>query len=412
MPSFQYEVLTTFAARVFAMVGPFVVSIITARVLGPEDRGRYFLVLAIAQIGVQIANLGLQSSNTYLVARNPERVGSLVTNSLIVSLTVAPAVTGLIALGVGWPELLGLGTLVRGSLGPVSLLAVLIAPLMLYSLYVSNLALGTGHVQLFNLLTIAYSTLALAIASIVAGVGGGVSLFLLGTAVSVALPSLFGTRGVLAGRSMQGRFDGELFRLGVAYAVKVYLATMFGFVMTRVGLFALQRAASIEEVGQFSVATQLADGLTMLPSTIGILLFPKMLQLDGREQWSTLWRVFWGLGAVMLAILVTVGVLASWIVPSIFGQAFARAGLLTLVLLPSILIYSLITVLSQYLSANGFPKFQVAAWFVGLVAQTCLSFALVGEWGGVGVALSSAISNTLVFALLLIETLRMRNRTS
>jgi O-antigen/teichoic acid export membrane protein len=94
----------------------------------------------------------------------------------------------------------------------------------------------------------------------------------------------------------------------------------------------------------------------------------------------------------------------------VFGQAFARAGILTLALLPSILILSLITVLSQYLSANGFPKFQVAVWFIGLVAQTGLSYTLVGEWGGLGVALAGAISNTLVFALLLIEALRMRNR--
>ncbi len=404
-----YDVATTLAARILAMVGPFVVSIITARVLGPEDRGRYFLVLALAQIGAQVGNMGLQASNTYLVANRRELVGPMVANSLIVSFVVAPAVTALIALVFGWPRLLGLESLLGGSLGPLALLAALIAPFILTSLFINNIAIGVGRVPLFNAMTIAYGFASVAIALLVAVVGGSVPLFLLGALVSLALPTLFGTRLLLVGHALPFRFDVELFRRGIAYAAKAYLATMFGFVMTRVGVFALQHRAGLEEVGQFSVAMQLSDGLVMLPSTVGILLFPELVRTKQHQRRQSMWRTFWTLGSIMLVILAVTYVLAPWLVAFMFGPSFARAATQLQALLPSILMVSLMSVISQYLAAEGFPRIQVLAWLVGLLLQTVLSYWVAGAWGGIGVALSLAVSNAVVLLFLLVETMRRRD---
>ena len=54
LPGFR-DIVSTMFARAVAMIGPFGVSIITARVLGPEDRGHYFLIISYAQIAAQIA---------------------------------------------------------------------------------------------------------------------------------------------------------------------------------------------------------------------------------------------------------------------------------------------------------------------------------------------------------------------
>jgi O-antigen/teichoic acid export membrane protein len=410
MSSFIYEIGATLAARVFAMVGPFAVSVITARVLGPEERGRYFLVLALAQIGAQIGNLGLQSSNTYLVAKKHELVGQLLANSLFVSAIVVPVVTLLLALVFGWPDLLGLQTFLGGSLGPIALTAAIISPLMVISLYVSNLAIGVGRVQLFNGMTIAYSLAAIAAASIVAAAGGSTFLFLIATAIAVAIPAMMAAQRLLSGRAFRLKFDYQLFRRGVGFAAKTYMATMLSFVMTRVGVFALQHQGDFDEIGQFSVAMQLADGLTMLPSTVGILLFPALIRAENHQRRPAMWRAFWGLGAIMLVVLCVVGVLAPWLIPLLFGQAFTRAVILTQAMLPSIMIVSLISVLSQYLSAEGFPVTQVLAWLVGLVVQTALSYWLAAKWGGVGVSLATTISGLLVFALLMLETFSRKRR--
>jgi len=77
-------------------------------------------------------------------------------------------------------------------------------------------------------------------------------------------------------------------------------------------------------------------------------------------------------------------------------------------MLPSVMIVSLVSVISQYLSAEGFPMNQVLAWLVGLIVQTALSYWFAAKWGGVGVALAIMVSSSLVFALLLLETLFRR----
>ena len=107
----------------------------------------------------------------------------------------------------------------------------------------------------------------------------------------------------------------------------------------------------------------------------------------------------------MLVILSVVGVLAPWLIPLLFGQAFTRAVTLTEVMLPSIIIISFISVLSQYLAAEGFPATQVLAWLAGSLVQTALSYWLAAKWGGVGVSVATTISGSLVLALLLLETL-------
>ncbi|MBI5321090.1 polysaccharide biosynthesis C-terminal domain-containing protein [Bradyrhizobium sp.] len=404
MTQFIADIATTMLARLLAMMGPFAVSVITARILGPEERGRYFLILAIAQIGSQIANLGLQSSNTYLVANRHELAGRLMMNSFLVSFIVAPIVTLPIALAFGWPDLAGLSSLVGPALGPISLVAVLLSPIFLFAVLVNNLALGLGRVRLFNGLTIAYSLVAL-VTTLSFAPFGTLTIFLLSAAISVALPMIYGAYCILGGQPPYPRFDFQLFESGIFFASRVYLATMFGFIMARVGAFALHHQGSIEEVGQFSVASQLTDGLTMLPSTIGLLLFPEFLRAESDQRWSTLWRTFWGVAVIMTIVLGSVAALAPWIIQVLFGDSFARAAVLTQALLPSVLIVSLVTVVSQYLSAEGFPRIQVFAWLIGLIVQTGLSYWLAPKWAGVGVSLSIALSYALVLALLLYEVL-------
>lgn len=403
MSAFVYEIATAFLARMFAMAGPFAVSIITARILGPEERGRYFIVLVIAQIGAQIGTLGLQSSNAYQAANRRELVGALMANGFFVAWTFVPLVTSLLALALGWPDVWGLRVVVGNPLGSIAFMAVLLAPLLVSSLYVTNLAVAIGRVQLFNGLTIAYCLLTVLSASIVAAFNGGASAFLLSAAVSLAVPTFVGSLYLLKGTSTRFLPNADLFRRAIAFAAKVYLSTMFGFIMSRVGAFALQHHGSLEEVGQFSVAMQLADGLVLLPSTVGMLLFPNLVRAGTLERLPAMWRAFWGVAATMLAILGPLFVLAPWLLPMLFGASFARAGVLFQALVPSILIVSLISVVSQYLASEGFPKRQVLAWLIGLIVQLCLSYWFVAQWGGIGVSLSLSLSYAVVFAVLLIE---------
>jgi O-antigen/teichoic acid export membrane protein len=407
LPGFRDIAMTVFARGV-AMVGPFCVSVITARVLGPEDRGHYFLIISYAQIAAQIANLGLQASNTYLVANRSELAGQLVINSLYVAALATPLVSLVVVIFVGRPELLGFAVPAGGSLGPEAFLAVLLAPLIVAFLYLVNIAVGVGRIQLFNGLTV-FSGVAAVAAAVMAGVYRGDMIdFLLAAVIAMAVSCAVSGILVVWGTKISWLFDPSLFREGVRFAVKSYLASLLGFLMMRIGIIALQQQSDLVEVGQFSIATQIADALILLPGTVGLLLFPSLLRMEGGDRWTAMWRAFRLLGALMAALLVPTALLVPWIVPLVFGVAYQKAVLLTQAMLPSVLIVSMVTVVSQYLAAEGYPWRQVTAWLAGFALQAVLSYWLAGKLGGFGVALALTLSSGMVLTLLLLEASWMR----
>lgn len=405
------DIITTLLARGVAMAGPFGVSIITARVLGPEDRGQYFLIYSYAQIAAQIANFGLHSSNTYLGARNPHRVGPLLVNSLYVATFVAPAVALLVVLVFGRPDLLHLPFGNGDPVGPAAFTAVFLAPLLVAYLYITNMAVAIARINLFNILTI-FGGLAIVVAASAAGIaGGGTVAFLLAVAGGFATACVLGSIYLLRGRVVRLSFDVGMFRDGVAFALRAYFATLFGFLLLRVAVLALQQEASLEEVGQFSIAMQIMDALVTIPGMVGLLVFPALVRSEKADRWNALWGVFLRLGALMFALLALLALLIPFAMVPIFGEAYRPAIGITIALFPATFIISLISILSQYLAAEGFPWRQVAAWVVGFAAQAIMSFAFAEKYGALGIAAGLTISTLLVFAVLLAEVLATHARS-
>lgn len=403
LPRFR-DVMTTLVARGLAMMGPFVVSVVTARVLGPEDRGLYFLVVSYAAMAAQIANLGLHSSNTYLVANHPERLGALTVNSIYVAAIVAPLVALVLVVFFTLPASSS------ESAGLASFVAVLLAPLLVGFIFLTNLAVGVGRLPLFNGLTIFAGIAAIAAAGLAALLNGRTLTFLLAAVAAMAVSCLVVGSLLLAGKRIRARFDLPLFRQGVAYAARAYLATLFGFLMMRVGVIALQQRASLEEIGQFSIAMQVSDALILIPGTVGLLLFPGLVRAPRGDRWRATLQTLWRLGLLMVVMLMIVGLTTPIILPMVFGTAYERAVPMTQALMLPAFLISLVTVISQYLAAEGFPWRQVHAWGAGFVLQAGLSYWLAGTYGGMGVAFALAASSVLVLVILGTEALAMRKR--
>ena len=87
----------------------------------------------------------------------------------------------------------------------------------------------------------------------------------------------------------------------------------------------------------------------------------------------------------MLVLCLVAAAVAPWLLPLVFGPQYSRAAAALWGLLPSVLAYSIVSVLSQYLVARHYPWTVVLAWVAGLAAAL-LSWlsAHVRLWGGRG----------------------------
>src|SRR3954464_14355898 len=98
MRPLTYTYAEMLAARALAILGSFGVAILTARMLGPSDRGRYYYIITLAAVGVQFASFGIHSSNSYLIARTPGLLAQVMANTAwIAALGGIAAAAGVVA---------------------------------------------------------------------------------------------------------------------------------------------------------------------------------------------------------------------------------------------------------------------------------------------------------------------------
>src|SRR5437016_718487 len=82
------NILLTVATR-FVIYGLLcLINVATARFLGPEGRGEYYIAVTFVVLTTQLCNLGIHSSNSYYVAKNESLLAPLLANSVWVSLVM------------------------------------------------------------------------------------------------------------------------------------------------------------------------------------------------------------------------------------------------------------------------------------------------------------------------------------
>jgi len=379
-------------ARLFRLAAGVIVAIVTSRFLGPAGRGEYFIVVTLAAVIAQFGNLGLHSSNTYYAARDPKLVPSIIGNTVWVSLLSG----GGLAAGV-----LAAAYLfdVFGGGATRSLWFVLfLAPLGLLFLLGENLLLGLGRTILFNTIEILSATL-LVVLHLVSIVSFPTSAGFLAARTAGVLLSSAGTLGFLLRISpSRFAFDTSVFRLGFGYAARAYLVALLGYLVLRTNVFLLQFHGGFEEVGLYSVASQVADAMEIIPTSVSLVLFPKLLhQADGG--WMMMQRSLIQVAQVMLAACLAVAVASGVLVDVAFGPEFVRSGSMLRLLLPQVFFISLTSIVSQFIAAKGMPLAILGIWIVGLVIAVLLGSVLIPIYGGDGAAAALSLAYAVTFVL-------------
>jgi O-antigen/teichoic acid export membrane protein len=390
----------TLATRGVVIVAGIATSVITARTLSVDGRGEYFYVVTLAGMATQFGNLGLGAGNTYALARDGSQLGRLSGNSFWLSLVIGVAAAGAVVGidGVWAPE---------GWSGGRRLIALLLVPTMMYSLLAGNLLIGLSRIRDYNYFQLG-STL---FQVLVIGLGGwlawGVKGFLFTSVVAglVASAGLMWLLSRLGGLSWG--FDRGLFRENLSFSGRAYLATLFGYGVSRLGVFLLGRWSTVDEIGIYSIAVQFFDVLVILPATVSLILFPDLVRDDPQNRFSRALKSTAVVGGIMAFACFIVGWGARWVIPVFFGAEFAPSVVVVWWMLPGVLALSVTNVMSQYLAAEGIPIENIVVWAVGFVFLLVVGGQLVPAHGAVGAAIALSLTYPLVMIALVSLSFRM-----
>jgi O-antigen/teichoic acid export membrane protein len=403
MRSLKYIYAEMLLSRGLAILGSFGVAILTARLLGPADRGRYYYVITLAAIAVQFASFGIHASNSYLIARTPALLPQVMANT-------------------GWFAILGGTAAAAGALvfdfaiggftRDLVFVAVVLtlAPSLLLFLYLSNLAVALNRPSTFNGLIIFGSLASIAMALLSAYPSPTLNGFLLAAVAASIVACILAWIVLANGIRVPWTFDYSLFYAGLAYASRAHIATLLGFLMARMGVVVIRQFGDFADLGYWSIAAQIADALLILPGTISLLLFPSLVRAEGKMRWNEYKTTLFRLSAMMAVLCIAGSIVAHLLIETIFGMTYAPAVAILLALLPGIFFLGVASVASQFLSASGLPWSQVLAWICGSLLQAGLSLALYGRFGIVGLAWIQSACAALVCIWLLVNSLKFAHR--
>jgi O-antigen/teichoic acid export membrane protein len=244
--------------------------------------------------------------------------------------------------------------------------------------------------------TVAVASLSLEIALIM----NLVTLVVTGVAILVAASR----HAIIGGRPSPALLAEEL-RFG-SRALPGTLAERLQF---RADSFILNVIVGVQATGIYSVTSGLAETLWYVPNALGLVMLSRAVDphADAGRIAATLTRVTIAV-AVILAI--PTFLLGPRLVRLVYGTAFVDAGVALRLILPGVVAYSVVAVLSRYLTGRGRPGTTTMIMLTGLTANVAANLVLIPRYGINGAAVASSVSYGLTAVLALVLFRRASGR--
>jgi O-antigen/teichoic acid export membrane protein len=413
-PTLLQDALVTIVTRFGLAVLIFSTDIVLAHLLGPDAKGRFTLVLLFSQLAALVVGWGMDSALGVVAGRDTPSARSGFANAVIWSAVVG----GFAVVISGW--LYGLPTDVRPR-GP---LAAVIPNLSAAQFTYAALAIPGElffSVGLFALLgrrrIAAYSAIRLLRRlvllvgivgmAVVARLSLDVALVInIGTLVLTAIAIWWSARqdGVASLRPSAPLLEEEL-----RFGSRVILGTFAERLQFRADSFIVNAFHGVRQTGVYSVTSGLAETLWYIPNALGTVMFSRAVDpnADAGRIAAVLTRTTI---AVALFTAIPAYALGPRLVRIVYGSAFTDAGVALRLILPGIVAYSVVAVLSRYIVGRGRPGIGTLVLVTGLVLNVAANLILVPRYGINGAAASSSISYGLTAVLTLAVFRRLSGR--
>ena len=381
------ETAGVFTSNLAAMLFGFATGIILSRVLGPELKGVYTSILVIPGIIASIVMFGTRQSVIYHVGKkilsNPEAIAA------VFYLFITSSCIGvLIFLAVHWIFL--------SEHYPIAIILPALAyiPMKMGITYSGSIFLANMQFRKANILKWLTALLNLMLVFIF--------VFVLRFSVSGALIALIlASLGVcIIALVMIAKDHGLHFRLnktiirrllsmGLVYALALFIIQL----NYRVDILILKHLSTDAEIGYYSVGVSVAEKLWQLPFAISIVLLSRSANAtDIRQLASEAGRML-RLGFLLILIAsALLFLLVPIMLPLIYGEAYRPSVGVVQSILPGIVFFVIVRILSASLAGLGKPRHIIFIFLPALILNIILNFIWIPKYGAIGAAWATNVS--------------------
>ena len=413
-PTLVADAFITIATRFGLAVLIFSTDIVLAHLLGPSAKGRFTLVLLFSQFAALLVGWGMDSALGVVAGRDAPSARAGFANAVVWSAVVGGF--SVVLTGV----LYGLPTDVRphGPLASVvpnlsaaqfTYAALAIPGELFFSIGLFAL-LGRRQIAAYSAIRLLRRMLLLVGvvgAALIASLSLDVALIVnLATLVLTAVAIWwFARRDGVAGLRPSAELLGEELRFGG----RAILGTVAERLQFRADSFIVNAFIGVHATGIYSVTSGLAETLWYVPNALGTVMFSRAVdpKADAGRIAAVLTRTTI---AVALVTAVPAFILGPRLVRLVYGSQFSDAGVALRLILPGIVAYSVVAVLSRYIVGRGRPGIGTLVLMIGLGLNIVANLILVPRFGINGAAASSSISYGLTAVVTLFVFRRLSGR--
>jgi O-antigen/teichoic acid export membrane protein len=393
----------------------FATDIILARALGPSAKGRFALVLLYSQLAATLIGFGMDQAIAVVSGRSATDARRAVANALVWSAVVggAAVLASLWLYGVpsdaGPPsgplaEVLPNLSAAQFTIAAFAIPAELLFNLGLFALLGRGRIASYSGVRLVRRLTLLALLVATALVTRL-DLAAALILNLVSLAATLAAIAWAAGRDGLVGGRPSGALLGEELRFG-GRAVVGTLAERLQF---RADAFIVNALAGVRATGVYSVTSGLAETLWYIPNALGVVMFSRAVDpnADAGRTAAVLTRTTL---AVSLVLAIPAALLGPRFVRFVYGPSFADAGVALRLIIPGVVAYSVVAILSRYLTGRGRPGTGTLVLLLGLGTNVAANLVLVPRFGINGAAAASSLSYGLTALVILVVFLRVSGR--
>jgi O-antigen/teichoic acid export membrane protein len=163
----------------------------------------------------------------------------------------------------------------------------------------------------------------------------------------------------------------------------------------RIDQVMLSVMAGDQEVGIYSAAVRLVEAWYFIPMAVVSSVFPSIVEAKTMGEdifYERLQKLYNFMTLMAYIIILPVTFLAGWIVETLFGVAYSKAGPMLAVLIWSILFTNLGVARSTFLTTMNWTRTHLLTVTFGCFINITLNYLLIPSYGGMGAAIASCIA--------------------
>ena len=183
------------------------------------------------------------------------------------------------------------------------------------------------------------------------------------------------------------------------YGALMQLSTLVSTLNKRLSLYLLKANCSEQQIGVYALGTQVTEGVNIIGQSIGLVEFSTLSNTEQKQRASLLTMRFMKLSVLLtFTALLIICLLPTAFFEWLFSGEFSGIRTVILLMAPGIVFFSAHTVLFNYFSGTGKPKYNLYASLIGLSVTLVSAFALIPALGIQGAAITASLTYTVLFA--------------